>query len=100
MLIHYIIHNYPILNRMRSSEQLVIPNSKFKIAEGYHSTFKTQHSTFKLVINVQRNQNFIQNSNAVNPLKNSGYAALEVINSPTFDAKVHRYNPITTEQKI
>lgn len=53
-----------------------------------------------MVINVQRNQNFIQNSNAVNPLKNSGLTALDVINSPTFDAKVHRYSPITTEQKI
>ena len=52
-----------------------------------------------MVINVQRIQYFIQNPNAVNPLKNSGYVALEVINSPTFDAKVHRYNPITTEQK-
>lgn len=53
-----------------------------------------------MVINVQRIQNFIQNPNAVNPLKNSEYVALEVINSPTFDAKVHRCNHITTEQKI
>lgn len=53
-----------------------------------------------MVINVQRIQNFIQNPNAVNPLQNSGYVALEVINSPTFDAKVHKCNPITTEQKI
>mgnify|MGYP003287531237 CR=1 FL=1 len=53
-----------------------------------------------MVINVQRIQNFIQNPNAVNPLQNSGYVALEAINSPTFDAKVHKYNPITTEQKI
>ena len=53
-----------------------------------------------MVINVRRIQNFIQNPNAVNPLKNSGYVASEVINSPTFDAKVHISNPITTEQKI
>lgn len=31
-----------------------------------------------MVINVQRIQNFIQDPNAVNPLKNSGYVALEV----------------------
>ena len=31
-----------------------------------------------MVINVQRNQNFIQNTNAVNPLKNRGYAVLVV----------------------
>ena len=31
-----------------------------------------------MVINVQRNQNFIQDTNAVNPLQNSGYAVLVV----------------------
>ena len=31
-----------------------------------------------MAINVQRNQNFFQNTNAVNPLKNSGYAVLVV----------------------
>ena len=76
---------------------MLIRNSEFNIGTADNSTFKTQNSTFKLVINVQRNQNFIQNHNAVNPLKNSGYVALEVINSPTFDAKVHRYNHITIE---
>lgn len=31
-----------------------------------------------MVINVQRNQNSFQNTNAVNPLKNRGYAVLVV----------------------